>query len=42
LHLKQHAETWEEYNELSIDGKKVYFNGKVKRINTMHMYINTN
>jgi hypothetical protein len=41
-HIKQHAETWEEYNELSVDGKKVYFNGKVKRINTMHMYIDTN
>ncbi len=39
LHLKQHVEIWEEYNELSIDSKKVYFNGKVKRINTMHMYI---
>ncbi|CAK9879851.1 unnamed protein product [Sphagnum jensenii] len=39
LHLKQHAETWEEYNELSIDDKKVYFDGKVKRANTMHMYI---
>jgi hypothetical protein len=41
-HLKQHAETWEEYKELSVDGKKVYFNGKVKRANTMHMYIDTN
>ncbi|CAM6010655.1 unnamed protein product [Sphagnum balticum] len=41
-HLKQHVETWEEYNELSIDDKKVYFNDKVKRINTMHMCINTN
>jgi hypothetical protein len=39
--LKQHAETWEEYNELSVDGKKAYFNSKVKRANTMHMYINT-
>ncbi|CAN5953532.1 unnamed protein product [Sphagnum jensenii] len=36
------VETWEEYNELSIDSKKVYFDGKVKRANTMHMYINTN
>jgi len=34
-HLKQHAETWEEYNELSVDGK-------VKHTNTMHMYIDTN
>jgi hypothetical protein len=42
LHLKQHAKTWEEYNELSIDDKKVYFNGKVKHVNTMHMYIDTN
>jgi hypothetical protein len=42
LHLKQHAETWEEYNELFVDSKKVYFNGKVKHVNTMHMYINTN
>ncbi|CAK9195794.1 unnamed protein product [Sphagnum troendelagicum] len=41
-HLKQHAETSEDYNELSIDDKKVYFNGKFKRINTMHMYIDTN
>ncbi len=42
LHLKQHVETWEEYNELSIDDKKVYFDGKVKCANTMHMYIDTN
>ncbi len=41
-HLKQHAETWEEYNELSVDDKKVYFNGKVKHVNMMHMYIDTN
>jgi len=41
-HLKQHAETWEEYKELSVDDKKVYFNGKIKRANTMHMYIDTN
>jgi hypothetical protein len=38
-HLKQHAKTWEEYNELFVDDKKVYFDGKVKRTNTMHMYI---
>ncbi len=42
MHLKQHVETWEEYKELSVDSKKVYFNGKVKRVNTMHMYIDTN
>jgi hypothetical protein len=41
-HLKQHAETWEEYKELSVDSKKVYFNGKIKCANTMHMYIDTN
>ncbi len=41
-HLKQHVETLEEYNELSINGKKAYFDGKVKRANTMHMYIDTN
>jgi hypothetical protein len=41
-HLKQHAETWEEYNELSINDEKVYFISKVKCVNTMHMYINTN
>ncbi len=40
-HLKQHVETLEEYNELSVNGKKAYFNGKVKRANTMHMYIDT-
>jgi len=34
-HLKQHVETWEEYNELSVDGK-------VKRANTMHIYIDNN
>jgi len=33
-HLKQHAETWEEYNEISVDGK-------VKHTNIMHMSINT-
>jgi len=42
LHLKQHAKTWEEYNELFVDDKKAYFNDKVERANTMHMYINTN
>ncbi|CAM6024598.1 unnamed protein product [Sphagnum balticum] len=42
LHLKHHAETWEEYNELSVDDKKAYFDDKVKRANTMHMYIDTN
>ncbi len=31
-----------KYNELFIDDKKVYFNGKVKCVNMMHMYINTN
>ncbi|CAK9250170.1 unnamed protein product [Sphagnum jensenii] len=41
-HLKQHAETWEEYKELSVDSKKVYFNSKVKHANMMHMYIDTN
>jgi len=41
-HLKQHVETSKEYNELSIDDKKVYFNSMFKRINMMHMYINTN
>jgi hypothetical protein len=30
-----------EYNELSVNGKKVYFNDKVKCANMMHMYINT-
>jgi hypothetical protein len=39
LHLKQHTETWEEYNELFVDDKKVYFDGKVKRAYMMHMYI---
>ncbi len=39
--MKHHAETWEEYNELSVDGKKAYFDGKVKRTNMMHMYIDT-
>ncbi|CAM6016739.1 unnamed protein product [Sphagnum balticum] len=39
LHLKQHVEIWEEYNELYVDGKKVYFKSKVKHANTMHMYI---
>jgi hypothetical protein len=42
LHLKQNAETWEECNELSIDGKKAYFDNKVKCTNTMHMYIDNN
>ncbi len=42
MHLKQHAETWEEYNELFVEDKKVYFNDKVKCVNTMHMYIDTN
>ncbi len=41
-HLKQHAKTWEEYNELFVNGKKAYFNDKVKRANMMHMYIDTN
>jgi hypothetical protein len=41
-HLKQHAETWEEYNELFVKRKNVYFDDKVKRINMMHMYIDTN
>jgi hypothetical protein len=41
-HLKQHAETWEEYNELFVNGKKAYFNDTVKRANMMHMYIDTN
>jgi hypothetical protein len=41
-HLKQHAETWEEYNELFVKRKNAYFDDKVKRINTVHMYINTN
>jgi hypothetical protein len=40
-HLNQHVETWEEYNELFIDDKKVYFDDKVKCANTMHMYIDT-
>jgi hypothetical protein len=30
------------YNELFVNGKKVYFDGKVKCANTMHMYIDTN
>ncbi len=40
--LKQHAERWEEYNELFVDDKKAYFDNKVKRTNTMHMYIEIN
>ncbi|CAM6035641.1 unnamed protein product [Sphagnum compactum] len=28
-------------DELSVDGKKAYFDGKVKRANTMHTYIDT-
>jgi hypothetical protein len=40
-HLKQHVETWEEYNELSVDDKKEYFDDKVKCANMMHMYIDT-
>jgi hypothetical protein len=34
-------ETWEEYNELSIDGNNAYFDSKVQCTNVMHMYINT-
>jgi hypothetical protein len=40
-HLKQHAKTWEEYNELFVDDKKAYLNSKVKCVDMMHMYINT-
>jgi hypothetical protein len=39
--LKQYVETWEEYNELFVNDKKTYFDGKVKHANTMHMHIDT-
>jgi hypothetical protein len=37
-HLKQHAKTWEEYNELFVNGKKTYFNGKVKCKHDAHVH----
>jgi hypothetical protein len=35
-HKGQHAASWIEYQALSIDHKKDYFNGRIKATNTLH------
>jgi hypothetical protein len=35
-HEGQHAASWIEYQVLSIDHKKDYFNGRIKATNTLH------
>jgi hypothetical protein len=35
-HLGQHAASWTEYQMLSVDQKKQYFDGRIKATNTLH------
>jgi hypothetical protein len=35
-HEGQHAASWTEYQGMSVDQKKQYFNGRIKATNTLH------